>query len=74
MTSNYAGSKNGIRFGSVTGNATNEMITIVDDGNSNIFYWDSSDVASITTDWHHIVLVYESASTNYRLFYDGVDK
>lgn len=63
----------GIRFWAVSVNATNEIITVVDWGNNNLSYWDSWDVPSITTDWHHIVIVYEWW-TNYRLYYDGIDK
>jgi len=62
----------GIRFGSVTVNATNEIITIVDWGSADVAYWDSSDIPSITQKWHHMVITWDGS--DYRLIYDWVDK
>lgn len=64
----------GIRLGSVTVNVANEIISIPIGGNSNVFYWDSSDISSITNTFHHIVLVWDNINSKYRLYYDGVNK
>lgn len=64
-----------IRLGSVTGNATNEVITVVDWGNNDVAYWDSSDVSVITSSWrNHVLLVRESWNSNYRLYFNWADK
>lgn len=70
--SGAAGQSNGIRLGTVTINATNEIVSIIDDGNSNLFYWNSSTISSISAEWHHMVFVWNG--TNYNLYYDGEDK
>ena len=62
----------GIRFWSVTGNATNEIVTVVGGWNSNVSYWNQSTVGNITTDWHHLVLVWEWWTT-YRLYKNLID-
>jgi len=60
-----------IRLWSVTVNATNEILTIVDWWNSNIFYWDNTAISSITTDWHFLSFIWDW--TTYKLYYDWLD-
>ena len=63
---------NGIVLGSFTGALDNELITIVDDDQHMSSYESAS--ASISTDWHHLALSWNSTDTTYDIYLDGVLK
>jgi hypothetical protein len=62
----------GIVLGSFSVSATNELITIVDDDEHMSYYASASE--SISTDWHHLALSWNSTDTTYDIYLDGVLK
>jgi len=64
----------GVFTGTFTGLYANEVIAIVDSGTTNSWYWTSSQISSIPSgSFNHIVFVWESANSNYRLYVNKVD-
>lgn len=58
---------NSIILGGVTGTLTNEIITVMTPSINHAY----TGAATINTDWHHLVVVWDSVATEYKIYLDN---
>jgi hypothetical protein len=65
-----------LRFGESAGAVSNELIAF-NTSATGLYYWDTTAMGFSTIvagNWNHLVLVWDSTGSSYRLYFNGVDK